>query len=134
MAATNQQIITEAFQLIGVVDETQAPSAAQTANALTVLNDYLLSENVDGLRVGWYLQTNLANTAPLRDEDIWGVKRLLAKQLSVSYGIKELSPQLVEEIMKAERVLLKRSRLLIESDFSELSRPQGGPWGGPNWI
>lgn len=134
MSATNQQVVTEAFQLIGVVDETQAPTATQSSNALTVLNDYLLSENVDGLRLGWYTQTNLANTAPLRDEDIWGVKRLLAKQLAVAYGVKELSPQLQEEIMKAERVLLKRSRLLIEADFSELSRPQGGPWGGPNWI
>ncbi len=134
MATSNSEIITFAYQKIGVVDENISPSAEQGQVALTVLNNFLLNEAADGLRLGWYTQTNIAANAPLRDEDVHGVKMMLCKQLAAHYGITIQNPQLLEEIQEAKRQLVKRSILYSEADFSELSRPQGGPWGGPNWI
>jgi hypothetical protein len=134
MPTTNLAIITEAFQKIGVIDENSAPSAEQTAQAFTILNDGLNNEGADGLRLGWYTQTNVAATAPIRDADIYGVKLWLCERLSAHYGITIQNPVLLNEIQEAVRQLVKRSIQYFEADFSELSRPQGGPWGGPNWI
>lgn len=130
----NLEIVTEAFQKIGVVDETQAPSAEQGANGLRILNDYLLNQAADGMRLGWFRQTDLAAIAPLRAEDVWGVKVLLARQLASHYGITVQDPLLLANMVDAERLLTKRSIKYFESDLSELSRPQGGPFGGPAWF
>lgn len=128
------EILTFAYQKIGVIDENSSPSNEQGQTALTVLNDYLLNEAADGMRLGWFTQTSLSATAPLKPEDIHGVKMLLAKQLAAHYGITIQDPILLQEIETAKTQLVKRSLRYSEADFSELSRPQGGPWGGPNWI
>lgn len=132
--ATNQEIITYSYQKIGVIDENSSPSNEQGIVGLTVLNDYLLNEAADGMRLGWFTQTNIAANAPLRAEDIHGVKLLLCNQLAVHYGIAIQNPLLVQEIQTAKTQLVKRSLRYSEADFSEFPRPQGGPWGGPNWI
>ena len=126
------QIVTEAFQKIGVVDETAAPSPAQGANGLQVLNDMLANEAADGMRLGWWPQASLANTAPLRDQDIYGVKLLLAANLAPLYGIDltKSNPALLEIASEAKRQMVKRSIRYFESDLGELQRPQAGPWGG----
>lgn len=131
--ASNLEIITFAYQKIGVIDENSSPSNEQGQVALTVLNDYLLNEAADGMRLGWFTQTNLAATAPLRLEDVHGVKYLLCNQLAIHYGITIQNPSLMMEIQTAKTQLVKRSLRYSESDFSELSRPQGGPFGGPGW-
>lgn len=133
MSAKNLEVVTYALWRIGVVDETQAPTATQGITALTVLNDYLATLNVDGIRVGWYPQTDLAATAPLRDSDIYDVKILLCRALASEYGIKIEDTLLLDDIIRADERLTKRSLRYFESDLSELSRPQGGPYGGPNW-
>ena len=136
MSASNLEIITYAYQKIGVVDENSSPSNEQGVVGLNVLNDYLLNEAADGMRLGWWKQTALSATAPLKDSDIWGVKLLLAVVLAAHYGIsiEQTNPKLIVDAAEAKRQLVKRSILYSEADFSELSRPQGGPWGGPNWI
>lgn len=140
--ATNQEIVTDAFQKIGAIDETASPSTAQAQTAMRLLNDNLLDLNVDGIRVGWYYQnpqTAYASQSPLRDSDVGPVKFLLAGFLISHYGIKidpdDLAGQkLLADIQDAYRRLAKRSLLYTEADLGELSRPQGGPWGGPGWI
>lgn len=132
--ATNLEIITFAYQKIGVIDENSSPSNEQGQVALTVLNDYLLNEAADGMRLGWFYQTQISAESPLRSEDVHGVKLLLARQLATHYGITIQNPILMDDIATAKTQLVKRSLRYSESDFTELSRPQGGPWGGPNWI
>lgn len=136
MSASNLELITYAYMKIGVVDETSSPSNEQGVVGLNVLNDYLLNEAADGLRLGWWKQTSLSATAPLKDSDIYGVKLLLAVALAAHYGItlEKDNPKLLADAEEAKRQLVKRALLYSEADFSELSRPQGGPWGGPNWI
>lgn len=144
MAQTNQQIITESFQKLGVVREGRQPTPTQSANGMTILNDNLLTQMRDGWgNIGWYPQTiaQLNSTAPLKDEDIGDVKWILAGWLSPHYGIMiPPSPDplngfdLGAQIYQAMRRLTKRYLKYTECDLGELSRPQGGPWGGPNWL
>jgi hypothetical protein len=61
--------------------------------------------------------------------------------LAPLYGVKIEPAQdpndetaLSNQIKNAFRLLTKRSILFTESDLGELSRAQGGPWGGPNWL
>jgi hypothetical protein len=131
---TNLQILTDIFQKTGIVDETQSPTAAQAANGLRLMNNYLLSQSVDGMRLGWYPQTNLQSNAPLKDADIGDVELIMVPQIALAYGITLSDPAIIGEITNAITRLTKRSIQLVEADLSELSRPQGGPWGGPNWL
>ncbi len=125
------QIITDAYRLIGVVDEEETPTPAQSNSALTLLNDMLLNEAADGLRLGWFPQISITANAPLRDEDFFGVKLMLAERLAPRCGIAITDPDLLSQIGDAKRQLTKRAIKYFESDLGELSRPQGGPWGGP---
>ena len=144
MAQTNQQIITEAFQKLGVVREGRQPSPTQSANGMTILNDNLLTQMRDGWgNIGWYPQTaaQLNSIAPLKDEDIADVKYVLAGWISVRYGITiDPSPDplngydLGALIYQANRRLTKRYLRYTESDLGELSRANGGLWGGSYWF
>lgn len=130
------QIITEAFQKIGVVDETQSPAAEQASNGLTVLNDMLANEEADGLYIGWYRQSDPTQLAPIRDSDYFAVKLMLAMVLAPLYGINmaQSNPMLVEAAAEAKRQLTKRAIRYFESDLGELSRAQGAPWGGLGYF
>ena len=143
MAQTNQQIITESFQIIGVVREGRQPTPTQSANGMTIMNDNLLSQMRDGWRnLGWYPQTiaQLNSTSPLKDEDIAPVKYILAGWIGPRYGV-TIPPSMDPDgtdlgslIKTSMRQMNKRYLQYVECDLGELSRPQGGPWGGPNWL
>jgi hypothetical protein len=145
VSQTIQQIITDAFQLLGVVREGRQPTPTQSANGLTILNDNLATQMKDGWgNIGWYPQTiaNLNSTAPLQDADIADIKNLLASWIAVRYGIRipddptdqtdmtTLGGQIRASLRRMNKRYLKRT----ECDLGELSRPQGGPWGGPNFL
>lgn len=144
MAQTNQQIITESFQILGVVREGRAPTPTQSANGMTILNDNLLTQMRDGWgNIGWYPQTiaQLNSIAPLKDEDIADVKYALAGWISVRYGVTiPPSPDplngfdLGALIFQAMRRLTKRYLRYTECDLGELSRANGGLWGGSYWF
>jgi len=144
VAQTNQQIITESFQILGVVREGRQPTPTQSANGMTILNDNLLTNMRDGWgNLGWYPQTiaQLNSISPLKDEDIADVKYILAAWLSVRYGVTIMPPEGPDDefslgalIKGAFRRLTKRYLKYTECDLGELSRSQGGPWGGPNWL
>lgn len=141
MTATNLAIITEAFQKLGVVADGRAPTATQTANAFAILNDNMATQQRDGWHLGWFPQTNLAALAPLADENIGDVKLCLCAWLSPDYSVVIQPPtsqddrsSLGAQIEQAFRRLNKRSLLRTECDLGELSRPQGGPWGGPSHL
>jgi hypothetical protein len=144
LTQTIQQIISAAFTIIGVVADGKQPTATQSAKGLEILNDNMLTQQRDGWHLGWYpitSITSLPNPAPLRDEDIGDVKLCLCAWLCVAYGV-TLAPSpdpndptsLINQIKAAFTRLNKRSLLYTESDLGELQRPQGGPWGGPNWL
>lgn len=138
MTQTVVQTIMNALQRIGVIDETRPPSAQQTANCMNRMNSYLATQMRDGWKgLGYYPQTNPASAMPIRASDIHDIETVLCQQYAIDYQV-ELDPQkqglLLREIDAAISRLNKRYLAYFESDLSELPRPQGGPWGGPNWL
>jgi hypothetical protein len=141
---TVQQIINEALLNAGVIASGRAPSSTQTATCLTVLNDNMLTQMRDGWHnIGWYPQSSaqLNTAAPLWDEDVADVKLVLTAWVAIKFGRKidpPLSPSdkssLGAQIEAAFTRLDKRYLQSTEADLGELSRPQGGPWGGPNYL
>lgn len=144
MSETNAGIVTGAYQRLGVVADGRAATPTQMANGIIILNDNMLTQQRDGWRLGWYPQSGATapnSIAPLRDEDIGDVKLCLAAWLAPTVGV-TIPPaadpndeaSLANQIKNAFRRLTKRSMPVAESDLSELSRPQGAPYGGGYWL
>lgn len=138
MTQTVLQTLTNAFQRVGILDESSSPSALQTQNGMIIMNNYLATQMRDGWKgLGYYVQTNPANQIPLRPSDLYDIETVLCKQLAIAYQV-VLDPDkqalLISEITAAVARLDKRYLSYFESDLSELSRPQGSPFGGPNWF
>jgi len=141
---TNQQIVTRSFQKLGITTEGRAPSPTQSANALQIWNDNMLTQMVDGWRdIGWYPQTSsqLNTAAPLQDSDVGDIILCLASWIAPDYGRKIEVAQdpndptkLSNQIKWAFTRLNKRYLRRTECDLGELSRPQGGPFGGPSRL
>jgi hypothetical protein len=141
VSKTIAQIVTDALTLIGVVADGRSASPFQAQQGAYVLNDNILTQQRDGWSLGWYPVTTPATIAPLRDEDIADVTYCLAAWLAPRNGV-TIAPapdpndesNLSVQIKGAFRRLNKRSLKYTDCDLGELSRPQGGPWGGPNWL
>jgi hypothetical protein len=135
--ATNLDIVKGAYLHLGTVDENQQPSARLGQLGLISLNEMLAALGPDGIRLGWYTQTDLSDTAPIQNESVGDVKYLLAKWVSTKVG-RRLDPvedaKLIDQIDAAETRLRRTSLLYGQSDLGELQRPEGGPWGGPGWA
>lgn len=137
--ATNLDIVKGAYLHLGTVDESQSPSARLGQIGLVTLNEMLAALQPDGIRLGWYPQTDLSADAPIQAECVGDVKYMLARWVSTKVG-RRLDPSpnqdatLMQQIADAETRLRRRTMLFGESDLGELSRPEGGPWGGPGWA
>lgn len=129
MSATNLELITYAFLKCNVISESEAPSAEQGVTGLNILNDMLADMSKDGIKLGWYPQTNIAATSPLQAEDVGPIKYLLCASLAAHYGI-QLSELLLAEIGKAYVRLVKTALKYSEADMSEMPRAQGLYGGG----
>ena len=140
MPQTNNQIVTEAYQTIGVVADGKPCTPTQGQVGITVMNDMLTSEAVDGLRINFVpqnFQTQWNSQAPVADANIGDVKYMLAERLAAKNGIK-IDPQedltLYTLISEAKTRLVKRSLRMFESDLGELPRAQSSVTGSGNYI
>lgn len=129
MSATNQELVNYAFLKCNVVDESSSPSAEQGVVGLNVLNDMMANMSKDGVKLGWYPQTNMAAVSPLANEDVGPIKYLLCAALAAHYGI-TLSELLLAETGQAYTRLVKTALKYSEADLSELPRTQGLYNGG----
>lgn len=136
MPQTNNQIVTEAYQLIGVVSDGKPCTPTQGQLGVTVLNDMLLSEAVDGMRLNWVPQnftTQWNSFAPLADSNIGDVKYMLCSRLAQRNGVTIEDPGLIMDISNAITRLNKRSLRMFESDLGEMQRAQSGVSGTGGW-
>jgi hypothetical protein len=133
MSATNLEIVQDAYRIIGVIGETETPSAELGVAGLCAVNDMLADWAADGVDLGWYPQTDLANDAPLQAADVRGVKLCLAGELASRNGV-ELSPITAALIDSAYGKLVKRSQPFApEANLGELP-PASGPFNrGPGF-
>lgn len=110
---TNLDIITRALLKIGVINESETPSAEQGADALTELNQLMEEWDEAGIALGWCEQTDTSATAPLPPYAERGVTLRLALALAPSYGgAASVTPALIgdaeDSLKKLQRkVLLK---------------------------
>lgn len=79
-------LIKDALLDIGVVNESETPSAEQGQHALRKLNQLLEAWEESGIRLGWSEQTDTSETAPLPPYAERGVTAKLAIALAPSYG------------------------------------------------
>lgn len=129
MSATNLELVTYALLKCNVIDENSAPSPEQGVTALNVLNDMMANMAADGVRLGWFPQTNMAAVSPLQAQDVGPIKYALCASLAAHYGI-SLNDLLLAEIGQANIRLAKRALKYSEADLSELPRTQGLYNGG----
>ena len=83
---TNIQIISDALLDLGVINESEIPSAEQGSHALRTLNQMLEAWEEEGVRLGWCEQTDTSEDAPLPPYALRGVTAALALELAPSYG------------------------------------------------
>lgn len=127
---TNLDFITAALRLLNVIDETESPSAEQGSQGLRVINQMLAQWTRDGVRLGWYAQTDLQATAPIETADERGVTFNLAVELAPYYGIEPLG-QVTKIATETYSALAKAHQRYFESDVSFL--PLGEASYGYGW-
>lgn len=79
-------IVTDSLRQIGIIGETQTPSAEQGQDAVTRLNDLMLSMEEDDIVLGWNPKATTADTVSLPLGQVAAIKALLAVQLAGEYG------------------------------------------------
>jgi hypothetical protein len=94
---TNVQLIGDSLRLLGVIAETESPSAEQGAHALRVLNRMLEEWTERGINLGWFEQTSTTATAPLPAWAEAGVVSKLAQKLNATYPSAQLAPQVFDD-------------------------------------
>lgn len=121
MTITVIELVTDALRLMNVIDANESPSAEQGIQVLHILNEMLADAQADGIRLGWYriADADIADPAPLSDDDIRGVKFCLAVEIAPYFGLEPL-PQLKENAADAYSKLAKRAIHYLESDTTFL--------------
>ena len=130
--ATNLDLITDALLELGVINESETPSAEQGQHALSKLNRMLEEwEELRGIRLGWCEQTDISNTAPLPPYAERGVTLRLAIALAPSYGgAASVTPALVTEADESYRLISLKSAIKNMKPLSTSNMPQSEMPGG----
>lgn len=124
------ELITDALRLLNVIDENESPSAEQGVKGLRTLNQMMAQWARDGIRLGWYPQTDLQGTAPIETADERGVTFNLAVEYAAFYGI-EPAGKVTEIATQTYGALAKAHQRYFESDVSFL--PMGDAQYGYGW-
>jgi hypothetical protein len=126
---TNIELITKALLKLGVINESETPSAEQGIDALAELNALMEEWDEAGIRLGWSEQTDLSETAPLPPYAERGVTLMLALALAPSYGgAASVTEALVGDARMAYDRLHRKAMLnnLKEADSRNLPAAEGG--------
>jgi len=83
--ATIQDIVTGAFQKLGLIGAGNSPEAQDSAYALNELNDMMLEMNGKDVFINWETMA-LTDTFPLEAKHEGGVKAMLALRVANTYG------------------------------------------------
>lgn len=83
--ATVQSICTGALKLLGVIAANETPSAEDSSYCLDELNDMMREFEGQQIYVNWATAA-LADTFPLEDKHIGGIKAMLAVRISPAFG------------------------------------------------
>jgi hypothetical protein len=129
MTTTVIEIISASLRLLNVIDEEETPSAEQGFKTLHILNDMLADARSDGIDLGWrpIADADISIDAPLKPQDVRGVKLWLAIETAPHFGIEPL-PTVKELGNDAYAKLAKRAIKFTESDVSGLPIAECSDW------
>ena len=105
MAQTAQQIITGALKYLRILSAVETPTADDSANALSHLNDYLNGLNSRGA-VFANVSMTIGDTVPIPQEFEGDLKRALAKYMAQDWGGTPMPPAERAEAMRADQRIL----------------------------
>lgn len=110
--STNITLISDALLDLGVINESETPSAEQGAHALRQLNQMLEAWEEEGIRLGWSEQTDTSEDAPLPPYALKGVTAALALELASSYGgAASVSPALTKKYEDGMALIHRKAAL-----------------------
>lgn len=108
----NIDLISDALLELGVINESETPSAEQAQHALRKLNQMLEAWEESGIKLGWCEQTDTSATTPLPPYAESGVTLRLAIALASSYGgAASVTPALIESANDAMKVIERKAAL-----------------------
>ena len=120
---TTLAYVYDALKLIGVIQETETPSAEQGADAVTALNDMMMSYMEDGIDLGYNPQSSTADSWTPPQGEREAIKYLLAVRLASNYGA--VIPEAVALIASQGYQRLLRKAVLTEMKPLKLPLPFG---------
>lgn len=110
--ASNLDVIGDSLRELGVIAETETPSADQGSHGLRKLNDLLEAWTEDGIELGFFAQSATASDCPVPNWALRAVKLCLAPELATAYGA-SVSPELATNARDAYSNLLRKT--LVEA-------------------
>lgn len=125
--STNLDLVTGALRLLGVVGETDTPSAEQGRDSLVVLNNMLELWTEDEIQLGWFEQTSTTADAPLPKWAHMGVKAKLAQALQAVYPASSLAPWVFDDSLNGYGTILRKCIVeqLKPADMSSMPNGSG---------
>jgi len=103
------ELITGSLRSIGIIGETQNPSAEQGQAATTRLNDLMFQWQEKGVELGWNQKDAAGDPIALPSGLLGGIKAQLAELLANDYGVD--APPLVLREADDSRTMLNRQAL-----------------------
>jgi hypothetical protein len=122
--ATNSEVIGDALRELGVIAETETPSAEQGTHGLRKMNDLLEAWTEYGIELGYFAQSATSDTCPVPNWALRAVKLCLAPEIATAYGAK-VSPELAVKIDDAYQALLRKTQVEALPEASMDHMPQG---------
>lgn len=125
--STNLEIITDALRLLGVIAETETPSAEQGQHAMGRLARMLESWTEEGVDLGWYEQSATTDAISIPKWAERGVISKLAQDLQAVYPSAQLQPWVFDDGQNGYGVILNRVVLakLKGADMSHMPAGTG---------
>lgn len=123
------ELATDSLRAIGIIGETQDPSAEQGQSAVDRLNDLMFLWAEKGADLGWNTKATTADTVVLQLGYIHGIKAQLAELLASDYGVEP--PPVVLRDADDSRTMLERR--VVQA---ALARPnlRAMPLGASGWF
>lgn len=130
MSISHVDLIRDALGLLGVLRETQAPSAEQSEHGLRVLNEMMADWEQDGVDVGFVPASSLADNLSTEDAYIASIKYNLAHMLAPYYG-RQTPPVVLERAITYYNRLTRENvkAQIVEADMTHLALGErNGSW------
>lgn len=101
-------LITASLRSIGIIGETQTPSAEQGSDAVTRLNDLFAQWAEKGVDLGWNPKDLTTDTVVLPPGHVQGIKAQLAELLASDYGV-DVPPVVIRDAEDSRTILMRQA-------------------------